>query len=210
LFVLVLVVGACARTSVGAGESALGEPTPPAGEEPSARPATTDPAEFARLLRSTVEWDYGMVASPEELRDESDLVVVGRLVEALDGRSLNAMTHNVTLVLDVEQVLAGEAALVKDGRVYLEWRTSAGGGVADFAAALPSSRVLVFLADRSQVDTTGASNAPEGALVFGLQSPMGFILDSDGEVLGGYDDLTDAPAAWRGFTFDEFIEAVRR
>jgi hypothetical protein len=167
--------------------------------------------EFVSLLRSAVHYDYDVHESPGAMADDSDLVVVGRFADATEGRTIYGIGDHATLTVDVDQVVAGSADSVVRGRVFLELVTSAGTSVADYRDRLPTGRVLLFLDDRSDIEATGTSGAPDGAPIFAMQSPLGFILEDGDRLVGGYEDLDQAPAAWRAATnFDAFVAALRR
>jgi hypothetical protein len=164
---------------------------------------------FVSLLRSTVQYDYDVHESPQDLRDDSNLVVVGRFASVTQGRTIEGIGPHATLTIDVEQTLVGSAESVVNGQIFLELVTSAGGSVADYRERLPAGRVLLFLDDRSDIEGKGPTGAPDGAPIFALASPLGLILEDGGQLVGGYEDLGGAPPAWaEETTFDAFVAAL--
>lgn len=189
----------------------------PTGEASVSAEATsetrTGAAEFVKLLRFFTV-DYDVHESPQGLRDDSDLVVVGRFASVTGGRAIHGIGSHATFAVDVDRVLAGSAEYLVGGQVFLELQASGPreierSRVDDYRENLPTGRVLVFLGDRSDVEGTGETGAPDGAPIFALSSPMGLIMEDGGRLIGGYVDLGDAPPAWvEETTFDGFVAAI--
>jgi len=202
--------------------SSLPNVGPPSGSSPSrtseASVATTEPtsqpgvvpAEFLSILRFFTV-DYESHDSPQDLRDDSDLVVVGRFVAVTEGREMpyGRVTTHATFTVEVDRILAGSADNVVGGQVFLELQTPARGAADDLREVLPTGRVLLFLGDRSDVEGIGPTGAPDGAPIFALASPVGSILEDGNRLVGLYIDLDNEAPAWTGQTsFDEFVAAM--
>src|SRR5687768_3297634 len=81
------------------------------------------------LLHTGSDVDYEPLASPRDAVEKADLIVRGSLAEITEGiafanadPAVTARRANtyVTFVVEVGEVLAGDAAAVRDGRVYVE------------------------------------------------------------------------------------------
>ena len=179
--------------------------------------ATTEPSEpsvvspeFLSLLRFALI-DYDGHDSPQDLRDDSDLVVVGRFVAVTEGREMQTrMGTHATFTVAVDMILAGSSDYIVGGQVFLELMTQARGAGDDLREVLPTGRVLFFLGDRSDVEgMIGPSGAPEGAPIFALASPMGLILEDGNGLVGLYFDLDGEAPAWTAHkNFDGFVAAI--
>jgi len=64
------------------------------------------PADFAALLHDN-HYDYEPVGSPRELRDKADLVIVGRIVDVTEGRTIHGIGRHATLVVAVDKTIDG-------------------------------------------------------------------------------------------------------
>lgn len=208
VLLIVVVLSGCARLSSGNGSPAPTGPLPSAAATADSAPAQSNATRFASLLQSSVLFDYTIPESPMQLRDESDLVVVGRFVDVIPGRAEGRGLF-ATFTIEVEEVLAGAGDLVTAGAVHLELRANGESKIEEYAADLPTGRVLVFLADQSAVVGSESTGAPAGAPIFALQSPIGLIIEDADAIVAGYEDLSQMPPAWSEHqTFDGFAGAL--
>lgn len=168
---------------------------------------------FVSILRRLGEgFDYDTHVSPEALGKEATLTVIGTVESVADGRVFGAgptrdtepVFLNATLTVRVEDVLAGDASLVRDGRVYVELARTKVTPVASFQSAIPTDhRVVLFLDDYSRGPGTfplieKAPSIPAGATVFAPYADGFLIEDSgSGKLVGGYEPLDAQPPAWR-------------
>ena len=171
-------------------------------------PAQQDPSGFSGLLRA-VHYDYEPVGSPEELRTLADIVVLGRIVDVTQGRTIHGIGSHATLVVDVEEVLAGDAALVFDDLVYVEFVESARATLADFRSRLPEGRLVLFLDDRTGIESSGPTGRPAETSVF-APFVQGVVLEAGQGYIGGSEDIAPMGPDWtRAKTFDEFVARLR-
>lgn len=177
------------------------------GESPMPSRGEAAAADFATVLRA-VSYDYEPFDSPGDLARAADLVVVGRITGARGGRRLEAGPQ-ATLTVAVEKIIKGSADALTAGTAYVEIPTAAGAEVADLQAAIPSSRVVLFLADRTGVPGTGASGT-EGARIF-TPYPQGVIMEDGQGFIGGIEDLGEMSPQWNAAAdFDTFVADLLR
>ncbi len=141
------------------------------GEAPSAK-------RLAALTSNGVHVDYTPLASPREAVAEGDLIVRGTVTDVVDGitdkypdplsteREAGAYA---TYVLAVDEVLSGDAAKLRDRRVYVTVNKSRTTEIADLARANSKPRVVAVLDDISAwtptPDATGGSAGGNAAVL---------------------------------------------
>lgn len=183
------------------------------------QPSAASTENFTGNLRA-VHYDYEPVSTPLELAAQADLVVLGSLESAVEGRSVAmapgepASLFNVVFTVEVEEVVKGDETQLTDDRVYVEVERAAYLDVADFQKALPAGQVLLFLDDRTELDASSTvinnfAGRPAESRIF-TPFVQGFWLSGDGRLIGGYEDLQANPPGWHGVTDLEDLLGVLR
>ena len=189
------------------------------GQAPSAK-------RLAALTSHGVQVDYEPLASPRDAVAGSDLIVRGTLTDVVDGISVkypdplaterDAGTY-ATYVLAVDEVLSGDAAKVRDRRVYVAVNKSPTTEVADLARANSKPRVVAVLDDISawkpMPDATVARSAavPEGApLYFAYTDGLWLQDEGAAAMIGLQAEPRELSAAWNGpQTVADFAATIR-
>ena len=189
------------------------------GEAPSAK-------RLAALTSNGVHVDYTPLASPREAVAEGDLIVRGTLTDVVDGITVKSpdplSTERqagayATYVLAVDEVLSGDAAKVRDRRVYVTVSKSRTTEIADLARANSKPSVVAVLDDISawkptpDATVTRPAAAPEGAPLYFAYSD-GLWLQDEGAaaMIGLQAEPRDLTAAWNGpQTVADFAATIR-
>lgn len=197
----------------------------PACSETSPSSDVRSAGKFVATLRSTYSQDYAPVETPQQLAQVANLVLVGSLVDTRIGPSVktapdvkagdeHGLLRSFVIDVAVNEVVAGDRSLISGGHAYIEIPR---GDVTEDAldAALPGSRVLLFLEDLKDarrpfgVVSPGAGR-PEAASHL-APLPQGFIFEQGNGSALGVEDLAAMPAAWGDYpTFDSLVDDVRQ
>jgi hypothetical protein len=182
--------------------------------------------EFAQQLALGVDLSYIGMGSPRQMIAESDLVARGVLTDVFegveyeyegpadDGRYTGIY---LTFEVAVEEVLAGDESLVRDGKVYVMVDKANPTSPRDLAAANPRPEVLLVLLDHTQWLPDHASavirpeRMPSDAPIF-FARPDGLWLQtpSDQEMVSPFTTTEALDPTWgRPRTIDEMAEVVR-
>ena len=189
------------------------------GEAPSAK-------RLAALTSNGVHVDYTPLASPREAVAEGDLIVRGTLSDVVDGISIKYADPldterdagaYATYVLAVDEVLSGDAAKVRDRRVYVTVSKSRTTEIADLARANSKPRVVAVLDDISawkpspDATVTRPAAAPAGApLYFAYTDGLWLQDESAAAMIGLQAEPSELSAAWNGpQTVADFAATIR-
>lgn len=176
-----------------------------AAQAPASAP---DTPEIVELIRRSAMYDYELAASPEDLGKRSDLVVLGRVTDAVDGRDVEVIGDHVTLVVAVERTLTDGGDYDVGEYVYVEVPTPPGENADSFRELAPTDRAVFFLDDRSAIPATGDSGAPKGSPIF-APIPPGPIFQQGRDFVSTQDEVDSMPSPWRDpEDFDAFVAAV--
>lgn len=124
-------------------------------EGESAGPALSCQADFdelQRLLRPNITYDHNPVGDVSELIDDSDAVVIGRLVsfQRTRGELRNETDYWTTLSIDVEEVLHSPGDPQRDfSRFSFQsfWAGGQGPDPIEMPVAVDGARILAFLSE---------------------------------------------------------------
>lgn len=195
---LVLLATACGGSGDNPADSSLG--------------SATDSDALVSAMRSIGKsLDYDLHESPAVLGSKASVTVIGIVTDVADGRVFGAGETrdtepaflNLTYTVRVESVLRGDESLIRDGFVYVEIGRTKEYPVEAFQKATPKNqRLLLFLDDYTEglgafPVIEKAPTIPDGAPVLAPYAD-GFLIEdvSSGELIGGFDDLGELPAAW--------------
>jgi hypothetical protein len=186
---------------------ALGVAAVGCGNEDQVRAA--NPASFVQILRSS-NLDFEPQGSPTALAKKAALTVVGTIEDVAEGRAFATTETSgpifltIVLTIRVDQVLGGDETAVKDGLIYVELDRIEAQTADDYRATIPKDqRAVLFLDERTNVNQGGpvtpAKGIPDGARIFAPYAE-GVVLqdDSNGGVVGGFEDLNELGADWVG------------
>jgi hypothetical protein len=191
-----LALAACTQVDEGASES-------PSQEGRATRQNFVD---FLACMRQ-VTLDYEPADTPTHLARQADAVVTGTIVDMKAGQSYalspERRAHGATFVLEVkvDQVLAGDPAVVADGSVYVEMpNPESRDGCLE--APVPRANGVFFLHDRTKEPYSGTirdegAGRPAGAR---LTAPFvqGFLIeDARGKLVSVLDGLETMSPPWR-------------
>jgi hypothetical protein len=190
-----LALVACGHVDQGATES----PTEGRTDQSSIESPKEGLADFLECMRQ-IQHDYEPADTPAALAAESDAVVTGTIVALRPGQSYAALWKTSVLEVRVDQVLAGDSAVVADGSVYVEVPTF---DRAPCPATVPKAYGVFFLNDRTTEPYSGAildegAGRPAGAR---LTAPFvqGFLIeDADDKLVSVWESFELMPPAWRG------------
>jgi hypothetical protein len=172
---------------------------------PGSAPGRT---EIVELLRQSVTYDYDLVADPAELAKRSDLTVLGRVTDAIEGRSVDVIGRHITLVVAVERTLANAGDDNVGESVYVEVPAAPYQTVESFREFTPTDRAVFFLDDRTAIPATGASGAPAKSPIF-APVPPGPVFQQGRDFVATHDEVESMPSPWRDHKdFDAFVAAV--
>jgi hypothetical protein len=178
------------------------------------------------------EYDYEPAATPADLAKRADVVVTGAIVAVAPGQSYapapgdEAVIATSVLEIKVDQVVAGDGALVAEGSVYVEVPhpayvgTGTEGGEAvpfdhsAFAATVPDSYGIFFLDDRTEepywdtIIDEGAGR-PSGTPITSTFIQGFLIEDSDGKLVSVGEPFELMPPAWHALrSVDEVVSLI--
>lgn len=180
---------------------------------PTDSPPVNHAESFATLVQGAVSFDYDPSASPADLLDKADLVVVGEIESVVAGRTLPYGRNNrqVNLVVLVDDTISGTLPAAAEGRVYVELTLGSHQEVADFQQARPTGRVLLFLGDRTFLDgVSGETGRPVGQPIY-APHPEGLLIESSDGLVGGLVAIDDLRPGWGApDSIDEVIAALAR
>ena len=187
-----------------------------------------------------VHADYEPSRTPAELARRADIVVSGRVAEVRPGQQYapvagaRPVISTSVLVIDVDDVLAGDESLAQDGRVYVEVPHPAFVGVpgegepdtseeivdevpydtSAFAQTVPRTTGVFFLDNRTEesdsaiVSDEGAGR-PEGAPITGYYAQGFWLSDDSGRLQSIAEPIEDMPAEWANInTLDQMLSAI--
>lgn len=196
-----ILFGAGACTSAGANV---------ASNNPGAEASTASVVSILRDMGGSM--DYDTHDSPGVLASDATLTVLGTVTAVDDGRVFGVgptrdtepVFLNITLTVQVDRVLAGDASLVRDDAVYVELARTKITSVESVRNAIPAKQqVVLFLDDYSAGPGTfplleKSRPIPDGSTVFAPYAD-GFLLEdqASGDLVGGFVPLDDMPLAWR-------------
>jgi hypothetical protein len=183
-------------------------------------------APLSRLLTRDMHVDFTPLASPRDAVAKADLVVRGRLAAITDGVTAvyadplltqRAAGSYLTFVVDVAEVLSGDAGRVSEGRVYLRVRRSPAVTLEAVRALNTNPEVLLVLADvTSDVPHPSAryvrpASVPDGASLFAAYTDGVWLQDDGDAVMHGLGaHLDELSPAWQGVTtIAAFADAIR-
>lgn len=153
-----------------------------------------------------ITYDYEPAHTPTALAAEADAVVTGTIVALRPGQSYAPAPDSspdwTTSVLEVrvDQVLAGDSAVVAEGSVYIEVPTF---DHAPCPATVPEAYGVFFLDDRTSEPYSGAildegAGRQAGAR---LTAPLvqGFLIeDTNDKLVSVWESFELMPPAWHG------------
>lgn len=155
-------------------------------------------------------YDYELAASPAELAKRSDLVVVGRVEDAIEGREVDVIGGHITLVVAVERTLTNAGDYNVGAYVYVEVPTPPGETADSFREIAPTDRAVFFLDDRSAITATGESGAPASSPIF-APIPPGPVFQQGRYFVSTQDEVESMSSPWRDHEdFDAFVAATER
>jgi hypothetical protein len=197
--------------------------------------ATVEPTraiETRAPLTAAEAWELLISGEPEAVTHDSiaaikaasSAVVVGRISAVVAGPDFldeyGNVSHNATVLVDIEDVLDGEVVEAEPGRMKLRTVVSFGSRVRPnrdlverLVASLPRERALFFVEnvserlDRMGVPPTNPRHDPEAYRVLG---GFGFIRDVDGAAEPPAWVASRWPADLRGRPFDEVVAEIAR
>lgn len=190
----------------------------------SPEPEVAVPTSFVSFLRSIGEGNqYKIHQSPAELSIEADLTVLGTIRSVGDGRVFGygptrndePVNLNLTYIVRVDRILAGDATLVQDGLAYIELPRPKCQTIDAASRALPSNqRVILFLDNYSDglgwPFTAASPIVPDGAPTLAPYTE-GFLVEDPNtkSLVGGLESLDQLPPAWREHdaTVAQFVSA---
>jgi hypothetical protein len=198
-----LALGACAN----ANEGRPSQQRPPTGQSF---------ADFLGCMRQ-VTYDYEPADSPAHLARQADAVVTGTIADMKAGQSYAPSPESRadgTFVLEVkvDQVLAGDPAVVADGSVYVEMPDPASSD-ACLEAPVPKVHGVFFVVDTTNwphdwtILNEGAGR-PAGARI---TTPLvqGFLVeDPRGKLVSVEDSLKTMSEPWRSLDSVEEVVAA--
>lgn len=179
----------------------------PAPADVTTQPAVADRGEFAHLLQTGVSYDFEPTDSPADAVRHADVVVVGRVKQIVEGRTLayGRSNQQANMVVQVQKTLKGSVG----DTVYVEVSQPSGVSIDMLEAELPNGRVILFLDDRTDVEASGEeSGRPAGSSVY---TPLvdGFVIESGTGWTSGLVDRDSLKAAWSKLaTIDDVIGAT--
>ena len=173
------------------------------------RLAADKPA-VVELLQQSAMYDYGVTDGPAELAKLSDLVVLGRVTDAIEGRTLDAIGPHITLIVSVERTLRNANGYEVAKEVYVEVPSSADVTVGSFRSLVPTDRAVFFLDDRTAIPATGDTGAPAGSPIF-APIPPGPVFQQGDLYVPTYEEIESMSSGWRDHRdFDAFVAATER
>jgi hypothetical protein len=169
-------------------------------------------AKLASLAASGIAVDYTPLASPKDAVGEADLIVEGAVTDVVDGIGLqyadplyterSADTY-ATFVVTVTRVISGDAAKVKDGKVYVEVLKSRATPISALAGANTEPNAVLVLDDITtwqpsrDARVTRPPAVPSSAPLYApyadglwLQGP------ADVKMVGVHAEPGELPSAW--------------
>ena len=165
---------------------------------------------FAQLLQAGVGYDYEPFDTPALVGQAADLVIVGRAVDVVEGRTLSGGRDRaqLNLVVKVQDVKRGPAQI--DELVFVELDRPSGVTASQLARSIPPGRFLLFLDDRTDVDATGdETGRPAGAPVF-APFVQGMIIEDATTWASGLVDKSELRPAWNALrSFDDVVAATK-
>ena len=111
---------------------------------------------LAAPIASGVNVDYTPLASPRDAVTNADLIVEGTLTDVTEGIGLTFPDRRyterkagsyATFVVTVDRIVSGDAAKLRDKRVYLAVRKSRAAEIGELAGANPQPRIVAVLDD---------------------------------------------------------------
>jgi hypothetical protein len=208
--VAALALAACGQVDRGS----TGPPTEgPAGQGSTAS-SKEGLAAFLYCMQQ-IQYDYQPADTPAALAAEADAVVTGTIVALRPGQSYASAPDSgpdwTTSVIEVrvDQLVAGDSAVVAAGSVYIEAPTIER---APCPAPVPESYGVFFLHASEPYSGTilhEGAGRPAGAR---LTAPFvqGFLIeDADDELVSVWDSFETMPPAWHGLdSVEEVLEKL--
>jgi hypothetical protein len=172
-------------------------------------------ADFLDCMQQ-IQYEYDPADTPAALAAEADAVVTGTIVALRPGQSYapapNSSPDWTTSVLEVrgDQVLAGNAAVVADGSVYMEVPTL---DRAPCPATVPEAYGVFFVHTSEPYSETildEGAGRPAGAR---LTAPFvqGFLIENaDNTLVSVWEPFETMPPAWHGLdSVEEVLGKLR-
>lgn len=187
--------------------------------------ATRSAAPLTRLLAENMHVDFTPLASPRDAVAKSDLVVRGTLAAVAPGVTAvypdadvtrRAAQSYATFVVDVTEVLSGDAGQVTDGQVFVRVRRSPVVSLDDLAGLNTRPEVVLVLDDvtadvpHPTARVVRPAAIPADAPLFAaFTDGMWFQGDGDAAMHGVVAHADELAPAWRGVTtVDAFARAI--
>lgn len=166
------------------------------GDDRSEAARAESPSEFFEMLEG-YSADYEPAKSPSELAEWSELVVGGKMVEVVQGRTFypGEPSESRTVVIVVEADSSHKGALPEgsDGRVYVEFDATYNRPAETYDRSLPrDADVLMYLVRASGGESDPIqdekSGRPDGQPLWRFTNPQGFLVGvNDDEVVQAQD-----------------------
>ena len=182
---------------------------------------------LAAPIASGVNVDYTPLASPRDAVAKADLIVEGTLTDVTEGIDLTFPDRRyterkagsyATFVVTVDRVVSGDAAKLRDKRVYLAVRKSRTAQIGELAGANPQPRIVAVLDDitdwtpAADVGVTRPAALPPDAPLYAPYTD-GIWLQAAGDTAmhGLHADPQALTAAWgHPQTVSQFSATVQR
>jgi len=182
---------------------------------------------FASSITSGINVDYTPLASPRDAVAKADLIVEGTVTDVTEGIGLTFPDPRyterkagsyATFAVTVDRVVSGDAAKLRDKRVYLSVRKSRAAEIGELAGANPQPRIVAVLDDITDwkpaagVRVTRPGAVPADAPLYAPYTD-GIWLQATGDTAmhGLHADPHALAATWgRPQTVSQFSAAVQR
>ena len=182
---------------------------------------------LASSITSGINVDYTPLASPRDAVTRADLIVEGTLTDVTEGVGLafpdpryteRKAGSYATFVVTVDRVVSGDAANLRDKRVYLSVRKSRAAEIGELAGANPQPRIVAVLDDITDWTpgagvrvTRPAAVPPDAPLYAPYTDGIWLQAAGDAEMHGLHADPHALAAAWgRPQTVSQFSAGVQR
>jgi hypothetical protein len=175
------------------------EPSAPEDDAPISTYVPDSQLDFYGLVRR-VHFNYSPYGSVEQLRNASDVIVKGRLVDVQDGKKLGETgprgRHFFVMKFQVDETVRGTAGEY----VYVEHARTSWTSVEALRKALPDHEMTLYLADiTSYADSFPASRVfgknngyPAGERLFMIKNPQAMVVHFKGQNIQPLADRAEA------------------
>ena len=168
-----------------------------------------DPVQFRNVVNAGSDLDYNPSTSPNQLVQDADAIVVGRVVDIQEAKQLyedGAAERFAILEVIVERVIDGELRGDDASTVFVAMYVSQISAWSDIRASVPLDRGLFVLTDLADWNYSGRLEGFPGIAYFPRPDGLWFE-DVAGKPAGVWAELADVEIRW-GVEFNTLDELV--